>query len=289
MRFALLADIHGNLPALEAVMDALKVDAPDDILVAGDWISGPCENETFDLLQAYIPHSVLGNNEIRMLEYLDGKSPSNWATLKQMSVMRWSIQHLSQSSLALLRSMPEQRVIQVDGTAPIRIVHGSLKSAFDSPFKSRESLDQTFDDLQENILVCGHNHRPMIVAGREGKLIVNPGSVGWPLNGDTHAQYALLDWRDGQWQPLLKRVAYDHQPVIKSFEDSGFLEECGPLGRAFLETILSGEDVARLFFSHVDNLAKARGIELDDFAPDDIWEEAGRTFDWQATEVKRSR
>ena len=51
MRFALLADIHGNLPALEAVMRALKVDAPDDILVAGDWISGPCENETFDLLR----------------------------------------------------------------------------------------------------------------------------------------------------------------------------------------------------------------------------------------------
>jgi len=268
-------------------MCALKVDAPDDILVAGDWISGPSENDTFDLLQAYIPHSVLGNNEIRMLEYMDGKSPSNWATLKQMCVMRWSVQHLAPRNLALLRSMPEQRVIQVDGTTPIRIVHGSLTSAFDSPFKSRESLDQTFDDLQENILVCGHNHRPMIVAGREGKLIVNPGSVGWPLNGDTHAQYALLDWRDGQWQPQLKRVPYDRQAVIRIFEDSGFLEECGPLARAFLESILAGKDIAKLFFNHVNNLAEARGIELEDFAPDDIWDEADRTFDWQALMARR--
>jgi putative phosphoesterase len=287
MRLALLADIHGNLPALEAVMDALKTDAPDDILVAGDWISGPCENETFDLLKAYIPNSVLGNSDIRLLEYLDGEAPTNWATLKQMSMLRWGARHLAPRNLTLLRSMPEQHVIQIDGTPPIRVAHGSLESVFETPFKSREKLYQTFNDLQECVLVCGHSHRPMIAAGREGKLIVNPGAVGGPLNGDTHAQYALLDWRDGQWQPLLKRVAYDHQPVIKSFEDSGFLEECGLLGRAFLETILSGEDISHLFFNHVNNLAKARGIELEDFVPDDIWEEAENTFDWQAVEQRR--
>jgi putative phosphoesterase len=286
MRLALLADIHGNLPALEAVMCALENDAPDGILVAGDWISGPCENEMFDLLESHIRTSILGNSDIRLLEFIDGKSPSNWATLKQFSMLRWDVQHLLPKNLNLLRSMPKQRVIQIDGTHLIRIVHGTLESAFESPFKSREKLYQTFDDLQESILVCGHSHRPMIAAGREGKLIVNPGAVGGPLNGDTHAQYALLDWREGQWLPQLKRVPYDHQPVIRMFTDSGFLVESGPLGRAFLETILTGEDIARLLFDHIDRLASAHGIELDDYVPDDIWEEAGLTFDWQAVEQR---
>ena len=287
MRFALLSDIHGNLPALEAVLEALKTDAPDGILVAGDWISGPCENETIDILQASIPNSVLGNSDIRLLEFIDGKCPSNWATLKQMSMLRWDVQHLAPQNLALLRTMSEQRVIQMDGTAPIRVVHGSLESAYETPFRTREKLYQTFENLQESVLICGHSHRPMIATGREGKLIVNPGAVGGPLNGDTHAQYALLDWCDDQWQPQLKRVAYDHQPVIQYFEDSGFLEACGPLARAFLETILSGEDIAHLLFTHVDQMAKVRGIELEDFVPDDIWDEADRTFDWQAVKARR--
>ncbi|MBN2257905.1 MAG: metallophosphoesterase family protein [Anaerolineaceae bacterium] len=287
MRFALLSDIHGNLPALEAVMEALKKDKPDDILVAGDWISGPSENEVFDILKAYIPKSVLGNSDIRLLEFIDGKSPSNWATLKQMSMLRWDVQHLAPQNLTLLRSMPEQRVIHIDGTAPIRIVHGSLDSAFETPFRTRETLYQTFDNLQENILICGHSHRPMIAAGREGKLIVNPGSVAAPLNGDTHAQYATLEWVGSKWHASLERVPYDHNILIRTFTDSGFLAECGPLAKALLETNLIGEDIAHLFFNHVNQLAKTHGIELEDYVPDDIWDEADRTFDWQAIKSKR--
>jgi putative phosphoesterase len=287
VRFALLADLHGNLPALEAVLNALRAEAPDGILVAGDWISGPDENEMFDRLRAHVSTSVLGNSDIRLLEFIGGKSPANWATLKQMTMLRWAVQHLEPHNLALLQNIPEQRVIQINGTSAIRLVHGSLESAFDSPFKSREKLYQTFADLEESLLVCGHNHRPMIAAGRDGKLIVNPGAVGGPLNGDTHAQYALLDWRDGFWQPQLKRVPYNHQQIINSFESSGFLKDCGPLARVFLETILSGEDIALMFFQYIDAIAESRGIELDAFVPDDIWEEAERTFDWMAIEAER--
>jgi putative phosphoesterase len=287
MRLALLADIHGNLPALEAVLKALKTDAPDDLLVAGDWISGPCENEVFDSLKACISNSVLGNSDIRLLEFIDGKCPSNWATLKQFAMLRWDVQYLAPRNLSLLRSMPEHRVIHIDGTAPIRIVHGSLESAFESPFKSRETLYQTFDNFSESVLVCGHSHRPMIATGREGKLIVNPGAVGGPLNGDTHAQYAILDWDGGRWLADLKRVPYDHQKIIQAFNDSGFLTESGLLGRAFLETILTGEDIAHLLFSQINQLAVSRCIELDGYIPDDIWDEAARTFDWQAVEKRR--
>ena len=72
-----------------------------------------------------------------------------------------------------------------------------------------------------------------------GKLIVNPGAVGGPLNGDTHAQYALLDWRDDQWQPQLKRVPYDHQHVIDNHSKTAdSWRNAARLGRHFLETIL---------------------------------------------------
>jgi len=288
LRLALLADIHGNQPALEAVLEALKHDAPDGILVAGDWISGPWDNKVLSTLEEYADASVLGNTDIRLLEYLDGKTPEIWSRLKQFELLRWNARHINAHCLELLRRMPEQRLVNFDGTSPIRVVHGSLENPFEGLSNNRkvERLDRTFAELQEDVLLCGHTHYPMVVE-RDGKLIVNPGSVAAPLNGDTHAQYALLEWSDKRWQAELKRVAYDHQPVIQKFRESGMLAECGVFGRIFLETILSGEDITLLFFNHIDYLATMRGIELDSYLPDEIWEEADRSFDWKAIQKRR--
>lgn len=289
MRFALLADIHGNQPALEAVMKELKKDAPDEILVAGDWIAGPWGKEVLETLEDHIDTSVLGNTDIRLLDFLDGKAPENWSRLKQFALARWDAQNLDTYHLELLRRMPQQRVVQSeDGTASIRIVHGSLESPFQGISCERHPrrVDRTFEQLEEEVLVCGHAHRPMVI-NKNGKLIVNPGAVSGPLNGDIRAQYALLEWYSGRWQADLKTIEYDKQELITGFESSNLLKEGGVLAKAFLYTDLTGEDISLLFFEHIDKIAESHGVELDSYVPDEIWDEADRTFDWQAVEKRR--
>jgi putative phosphoesterase len=288
MRLALLADIHGNLPALEAVLKELKSDAPDGILVAGDWIAGPWGNDTLEMLSGHLATSILGNMDIRMLEFMDGKAPKNWSTLKQFALTRWNAKHLDERHLGLLRSMPEQRIFQPEGTTAILIVHGSMESPFKGLSNDHhpERINRTFKQLDQAVLVCGHTHFPMVIS-RNGKTIVNPGAVSGPLNGDVRVQYALLDWRDSHWQAELKAVDYDKTRLIKGFEDSDLLREGGALARCFLETEMTGEDIALLFFEHIDAVARSHGVELDSFVPDDIWEEAENTFDWQAVEQRR--
>jgi putative phosphoesterase len=288
MRLALLADIHGNLPALEAVLKALKSDAPDGILVAGDWIAGPWSNETLDRMRDHLSTSILGNTDIRLFDLVDGKAPANWSVLKQFALARWDAEHLDENYLRLLRSLPEQRIIHPEGTAAILLVHGSMESPFKGLSAKRhpERIERTFEQLEQSVLVCGHTHCPMVIS-RNGKTIVNPGSVSGPLNGDVRAQYALLDWHDDHWQVELKGTEYDKTRLIKGFEDSGLLREGGALARCFLETELTGEDISLLFFEHIDAIAESRGVELDSFVPDDIWEEAEDTFDWQAVRARR--
>jgi putative phosphoesterase len=288
LRLALLADIHGNLPALEAILEQLEEVSPDGILVAGDWIAGPWGKEVLETLEDHIDTSVLGNTDIRLLDFVDGRTPDSWSTLKQFALARWDASHLDAHHLDLLRGMPEQRVIQPDGTAPIRIVHGSLESPFKglSVERKPERVEQTFRQLHETVLVCGHTHRPMAIE-KDGKLIVNPGAVSGPLNGDIRAQYALLEWHKDHWQALLKTVEYDKRELIKGFENSHLLEEGGALARTFLYTDLTGADITLLFFEHIENISTVHGIDLDSFVPDEIWEEAERTFDWQAVESRR--
>ncbi len=262
MRLALLADIHGNLPALEAIVKELKNDTPYGILVAGDWTAGPWGRECLETLETHMETSVLGNTDIRLLKFVDGKAPGNWSHLKQFGLARWDTSHLDERHLDLLRSLPEQRTFHPDGTAPIRIVHGSLESA------------------------CGHTHRPMALE-KDGKLIVNPGAVSGPLNGDIRAQYALLEWQAGHWQAEFRGVDYDKEKLIEGFESSGLLEGGGALARSFLYTELTGEDITLLFFQHIDRIAESRAVQLDTYVPDEIWEEAERSFDWQAIEKRR--
>ncbi len=95
-----------------------------------------------------------------------------------------------------------------------------------------------------------------MVIEKNGKLIVNPGAVSGPLNGDIRAQYALLEWQIDHWQADLKAVNYDKQELINGFESSKLLKEGGALARAFLYTDLTGEDISLLFFEHIDQTCR---------------------------------
>ncbi len=300
MRLAVLADVHSNLPALEAVLADVQRHQVDGIIVAGDHITGgPYPAQVLRLLRSLDCWMIQGNRENYLLTYdakdkLDERRGSDqWASL------HWTYLRLGREMLDFIASLPEQRVIALDGVAPIRVVHGSPRDLSEGLFPDHDpvamalferagffllrqktvKLDETLAQIDEPVLVCGHTHIPWIKE-QGGRLVLNPGSVGAPLNGDVRAQYALLTWREGRWQVEPRVVPYDIDRVRADFRASGLLKAGGVFARSSLLTIETGRNVQGRLIAHIYGLAAEAGFRGRSVVPDAVWERAVDTFDW---------
>lgn len=279
---AILADIHGILPALEAVLADMQANSLDEIIVAGDFLGGPQPGEVLHRLQSMGCRFILGNGEVNMLKMHHGTAPRAWWTHRQFDLARWIYRRLDDAVLTFLDGLDEQIVLALQVTQPVRVVHGSPwdvnKLVF--PETHPQDLTRALAMIPEGVLVFAHNHLPGIFR-RECKLAVNPGSVSNNLNGDPRASYATLTWDGVAWQPELHYVTYDLQSAIDAFYLTGFLEENRPLAQAFLESILTAENTALSFIRFASKMAKEAGFDGFTAIPDEIWLEAEAAFPWQ--------
>ena len=300
MRIAVLADIHGNLPALEAVLADVKRENVDGIIVAGDSTGGPDPVETFHQVRALNGWTIRGNSEDYFLTYDRGDAPEAWRVSDQWATMRWLYQRLDRETLDYMAALPHQRVVTLDGTAPIRIVHGSPHSPTQHlvpdgdartvracrqarlPLSGRNAVSaaQALAHTEETVLVCGHSHIHWLWV-KEGRLVLNPGSVGAPINGDPRAQYALLTWQGGRWHATHRALEYDAGRVRAAYQDSGLLAAGGAFTRAYLRGIETGRNFPGHFLHHVYRLAAEEGVAGAPVVPDAVWERAVTSFDWQ--------
>jgi putative phosphoesterase len=299
MQLAVLADIHGNLPALEAVLADMQSFDIDGIIVAGDSIGGPDPVGTFRLLRCHDVRMIRGNSEEYFLVFDRGAAPRAWHTSDQWATMRWLYHRLDRETLDYIASLPEQLVTRLDGVAPVRVVHGTLQSAkqhlvptqdpvavhafeqahlpLSSPLAIR--VDQAASQCSESVLVCGHSHIAWQWEGN-GRLALNPGSVGAPINGDWRAQYALLTWQDDRWMATLRAVEYDLDWIRAAYESSGLLAAGGAFSRAYLRGIETGRNYPGFFLAHLRGLAADAGYANSAVVPDEVWDRAVATFDW---------
>ncbi|MBN1285258.1 MAG: metallophosphoesterase family protein [Anaerolineae bacterium] len=280
MRLAVLADVHGNIPALRAVVDDMARRGVDGVVVAGDMTHGPHPVETINLLRSLGSRMICGNGDLDMVRFDAGDGPEAWWTHRQYALRRWEHRRFDRETLAFLKSLPEQLVVALPGAAPIRVVHGSPRSPFESIFPG-SNVAEALAQVDEPVLVCGHTHVPWKYVRGE-RLALNPGAVCGALNGDASAQYALLDWgrEDGRWHVEHRSVPYDLGLIRAAFRDSGLLEAGGPLARACLLNIETARNIVRDFFSYAHELAARAGFDGCAVIPDDIWEEAAATWNW---------
>jgi predicted phosphodiesterase len=301
MRLAILSDIHGNLPALEAVLEEVRRHTVDGILVAGDTVGGPQQRQAIRLLRSLGSWMIQGNNERYLQDYDGGNIPEAQRHSLQWAAMRWMYHHLDRETLDFVMALPEERVIALEGTAPIRVVHGSPRNLSEGLFPDRDPvklclfkkagflsdgrqpprLDRVLQQIAEPVLVCGHTHIPW--QQREGsQMVLNPGSVGASIDGDVRAQYALLTWQGGRWQAEQRMVPYDLERIRAAFAESGFLQRGGGFARACLRGIETGQNVPGFLVAHAYTLAAEAGFEGCRVVPDAIWEQAVATFDWES-------
>jgi diadenosine tetraphosphatase ApaH/serine/threonine PP2A family protein phosphatase len=215
---ALLYDVHGNLPALDAVLADARSAAADRFLLGGDYaLFGAWPEETVAELEALRDATWIRGNGERWTA-APVQAPDNDVVQGAIVACRDA---LGSGRVQALAALPEQTVIE--GT---RYCHGSPISDVRS-FSPEPAADE--DELLAGIgerrLVFGHTHIQFRRAREDGLELVNPGSVGMPFDGDPRAAYALLH-ADGRLEH--RRVAYDHgasaDAVRARFEDAPWTE-----------------------------------------------------------------
>lgn len=282
MKLAVMADIHGNMPALEAVLEDMKTSSIDGMIVAGDMVAGPCSSEVVKQLHNLGAWMIRGNNEDYLMRFEDGSAPGWWHTAHQWAFMRWVYRHMDAESLAIVKSLPTQLVITRPGKDPIRVVHGSPWDPNEHLYPGFEgyALDRAVEETIEPVLVCGHTHIPWSEM-RNGCLAFNPGAVCTPLNGYIGAQYALLEWKGDGWELEFRQVKYDIALEVKDFQDTGLLEYGGAFARGLVHDLNAGNNqlLMKFVLSAFDQ-AKQAGFGDSEYVPDEIWDRAADTFDW---------
>lgn len=182
MRVAALSDIHGNLPALEAVLADVRREGVDAVLVAGDTVSGPWPVEVFELLQAVHAQIVCGNADRLVLARGDG------------SLGAWCADLLGSERLAAVGDWPLTLELEVGGLGQVLVCHSTPRS--DDPIYTRITPDAEVIDLLKPLTaetaVVGHTHIQYDRRLSNGLRLVNPGSVGLPYEGRRGAFWALL-------------------------------------------------------------------------------------------------
>ena len=202
---AVLYDIHGNAVALDEVLKDAEAGEADAYLLGGDFASwSPWPLETIERLLK-LPNTtwIRGNGE-RWLREPPADRPDVAAELAQ-----------SDSGLGTnegwLYSLQAQ--VELDG---VLYVHGSPLSDVESfPAEPGEGDEQMLNGVRDKIVVFGHSHLQFKRPGPNGTTLINPGSVGMPLDGDARAAYALRH-DDGEFE--FRRVEYDVEPVAQAWE-----------------------------------------------------------------------
>lgn len=235
MRIAVLSDIHGNLPALQAVLEEVDRERADLVVNLGDSLSGPLQPaETADLLMARGGPVIAGNHERQLLR-LRGR-PERWSATDSDG---YAATQLNEVQWDWLASIPPpglrvaDEVLLIHGT-PASDLHYLLETATTSyqpggdpgvrpatATEVRERLGAVLDEAaRPTLILCGHTHMPRAVQCG-GTLVVNPGSVGLPAfddehpyahrmeTGSPHARWALVERAEAGWQVQQRLTAYD--------------------------------------------------------------------------------
>ena len=245
MRFAAIADVHGNYLALEAVIADIRAQGVSEIVNLGDMASGPLDaRRTMDILMALEAVDVLGNHD----RYLIDRPPE-----KMGSWDRPAHAQLQQTHLDWLRAVPPTRVYRdrvflCHATPDHDEIYWLETVLADGAvcMSSLDAIEKAAEGIAQKLILCAHTHIARAVRLRGGRLIVNPGSVGSPGYRDTHpfphvieagtpdARYAILELRDDGWQVTFRHVPYDHEAMAALARRNGQAELASALATGWI-------------------------------------------------------
>lgn len=218
MRIAALYDIHGNLPALDAVLHEIEQVGVDALVIGGDVVAGPLPNETLDRLRALtLPiHYIRGNAESEVLRVLAGQEPGGLSSYADEEA-RWLATVLTPEHQTFIAGWADTVTLAADPFGDVLFCHATPQddTTVFTTVTPVQRLRAIFGQTAADLVVCGHTH--MQFDWRVGMVrVANAGSVGMPF-GHTGADWLLLD---GDVQ--LQWTAYDYRAAAELIRQSAY-------------------------------------------------------------------
>lgn len=237
-RVAVLADIHGNLPALEAVLADMRAYAPDAVVVAGDAVNwGGFSAEVTQVIYERRWPVVRGNNEYYLLDGGPARRPAAWA---HFTLLEWLAGQL-RGWQPVIAAWPDDLLLRYPDAPDLHVFHGlpgnPWAGVYPAPHHDDATVGGWLADARAATVVCGHTHLPLDRQGGTWRVI-NPGSVGVPLDGQPTASYMVLDGDADGWRvAAARRVPFDVAAAVDGLVRSGFVAAGGPIAELALEEL----------------------------------------------------
>lgn len=228
MLLSVTSDIHGNLPALDAVLAELENENVDQLVCLGDVALGPQPAETLARVRALGCPVVMGNWDAWALEGFPGAQGDPWSRFIEQG--EWWARKLSSEDRAFIRTFVPRVELALEGV-PVLCFHGS-PSSYDEMILAttpHEEVLRMLAGLHQPLMLAGHTH-VQLARVVDGTLVVNPGSVGLPFRGlplgelqaiSPWAEHALVRIEDGRLSVDLRRTDYDVDGMLRRTIDSG--------------------------------------------------------------------
>lgn len=238
-RIAVISDVHGNAPALEAVLADIRAHAPDLVVNLGDQVWGQVDPSGAYELQAELDAvEVRGNNDEKPLLEAGRLSAfeERYAAWLSRRVPAAALERLA--ALPLHASVLDGRVFAAHGTpaSPWKNLLWDLQGSGLVPRTDADVLRELEDiDGDVEVVVVGHTHAERVVE-LGGRLLVNVGAVNWQTDGDPRARWTLLTHRAGRWTVDQRRVVYDWHAAARAVMANG------PVFPEEVESLLDGAD-----------------------------------------------
>jgi predicted phosphodiesterase len=300
MVYAILADVHGNLSALKAVISDAKAKGANGYLLLGDYIRDtPKTNEVLDFIRN-LPSciAILGNGDEGVLS-LDETKPER-CEFEQMYLNFWTYRSLSEQNLCYLKSLKDSADVTLSNGKTIHLSHSiglishsprlgafhsgdyarkmeSAPFSFNGGIRDMQNTAETYAhevaEYAGDICLYGHNHLQFL--GSVGnKTLCNPGSCGQPLEYDTRAPYAILSDESGEVRIELYRVEYDLAETIAAIQEFPEIPQLRIWRKLWIALLKSGSDIAMSrFWQH------AREVGGNKFPmEDDVWQKVIATY-----------
>lgn len=236
MKIAIIADIHSNIYALEKVLEDIEKREADLTVCLGDLVGYyPFPNEVISLIRSKRILTIMGNydeavgNELMVCgcDYPDPKDAENAGIS-----LNWTIDETGDENRAFLKSLPREMLMTFENKK-VRFVHGSPRQINEYLKENSKEASEVMAEFSEDILVCGHIHKPYYKMYGE-KLLVNAGSAGKPKTGNPNANYVIMSIQGDKVEVEIEEVAYDYEKTARATEDAGLPKE-------FAEIIRTGK------------------------------------------------
>lgn len=257
---AVIADIHGNLPALDAVLADLERVQPDRVVIAGDFVNrGPQSHAAVARASRLGFDAISGNHDTWLSALARGEHiPEGWDTTWWTPVRR-AVAELTPEDVRWLEALPFSLRVELPGAHPLLVVHGNPRSAREGMGRmiSDDMLANALSGAEERTIIGAHIHYPWERRLGDYHTVV-VGAVGCPFNGDINAQYGLFTWADGDWRFEHRSVPYDHEPLYAAWRASGYLDD----GSLSAELMMLEHQTARTQYVPFWDWALAHGVAL---------------------------